>query len=339
MKIRFFAAVICLCALLTGTMLMYMSMNKTDKATPKAVHESSDNDSSRNVFEEKMGQQDPLYDTSPISQAYLTGEEKGLDKEQKAVLEKAKQIISERITQDMTDYEKELMIHDYIVDNCAYDEEEIGVFQSHAENSVDPYGALVEGKAICSGYTTTFQMFMDMLGIECRSVYAKSSRDVDHAWNMVKLGGNWYHVDVTWDDPTPDQGKRPIRHKYFNVTDDYMEKKHVWDRATTEEANSCEESYIAHNLYKISDFSEMTGYMEEALDSGNENVYFDLDESLGADLSEAEDVDDRAVAELISPQLKEIVEDHNNAHKDGYCYFQRIEYDGRIILGCYMRLS
>ena len=60
------------------------------------------------------------------------------------------------------------------------------------------YGAFVNHNAVCQGYALAFKVLMDRAGIPCCYV---SSDAINHAWNMVRLDGNWYHVDVTWDDP------------------------------------------------------------------------------------------------------------------------------------------
>ena len=53
-----------------------------------------------------------------------------------------------------------------------------------------------DGVAVCDGYCKAFQFFMDVLGIECEIQTGQN-----HAWNRVKVGGQWYLVDCTWDDP------------------------------------------------------------------------------------------------------------------------------------------
>ena len=65
----------------------------------------------------------------------------------------------------MNDYEKELAVHDYIVGCASYDETHLNALGIGLPNSDNPYGCLINGKAICSGYSTTFQLFMDMLEI------------------------------------------------------------------------------------------------------------------------------------------------------------------------------
>lgn len=62
------------------------------------------------------------------------------------------------------------------------------------------YGALVEGDAVCQGYALAYKLLLDKCGIDSVLV---TSNEMGHAWNLVKLDGSWYHVDVTWDDPTP----------------------------------------------------------------------------------------------------------------------------------------
>ncbi len=93
-------------------------------------------------------------------------------------------------------------LHDYLVRTCAYD-------SCVAKNNVSvtpsrtAYGTLVKGSAVCQGYALAYKLLLARAGI--RAVYVTSD-DMNHAWNMVNLGGNWYHTDVTWDDPTPDAG-------------------------------------------------------------------------------------------------------------------------------------
>ncbi len=97
-----------------------------------------------------------------------------------------------------SDYERVLAVHDYLVRGCAFDSGE-----SPAQASFTAYGALVLGSAVCQGYSDAFALVMERLGIPCVVV---DSEEMSHAWNMVLVDGAWYHVDVTWDDPSPDGG-------------------------------------------------------------------------------------------------------------------------------------
>ena len=108
--------------------------------------------------------------------------------------------------------------------------------------SFTPYGGLVKCKAICLGFATTFQLLMDLAGVECATVVGSSHNSrSDHAWNMVRLNGEWYCVDVTWDANALEQGVggEVEEWDYFNVTsDDMADSDHQWDYANTPEATA-----------------------------------------------------------------------------------------------------
>lgn len=107
----------------------------------------------------------------------------------------------------MTDLEKVVAAHDWIVLNCQYDPYVAnggpyttagGVTYSEDEKVYTSYGVFADGNAVCQGYALALKVLMDRAGIPCCYV---SSESMNHAWNMVQLDGNWYHVDVTWGDP------------------------------------------------------------------------------------------------------------------------------------------
>ena len=178
------------------------------------------------------------YDTTPISEAYKTGETSSLKQYDKAIYDKAVEVLDMIITDGMTDYEKELAVHDYLTNNVSYDQQYLNVFYGHDADSETPYGALVKNKAICTGYSTSFQMFMDMLDIPCKTVFGKTNNNSDHGWNMVKLEGDWYYVDVTWDDPIPET-ETSAMHKYLNATQKLLEdNRHIWDTTGLPKADS-----------------------------------------------------------------------------------------------------
>ena len=104
--------------------------------------------------------------------------------------------------------------------------------------SYTPYGGLVSHTAVCLGFATSFQLLMDLSGVECITVVGAAYDSTgDHAWNMVRLNGNWYCVDVTWDEGL--NSADPSRWRYFNVTSEFMAKTdHQWDYVNTPEATA-----------------------------------------------------------------------------------------------------
>ena len=184
-----------------------------------------------------------LYDTSAIRAAWETGDEDGLSDKDAAILEQCREVLGELITEDMTDFQKELAVHDWIVEHGSYDQT-VHSNPGHSGRTGyrDPYGILVGGYGNCLGYSTTFQLLMDLCDVECITVVGAAFDSLeDHAWNMVKLDGEWYCVDVTWDDPTMGNGNTNsvVRHRYFNVTSDRMrESDHQWDYLYVPEATA-----------------------------------------------------------------------------------------------------
>ena len=287
--------------------------------------------------EEAPEEQEELYDTTPISQAYLTGDASGLDELQKEIYDRAVKVLDENVTDGMDDYAKELAVHDYIVQNVTYDIDMLSVFETHGEHASDPYGALVDGRCICSGYTTTFKMFMDMLEIPCTCTQAGDADGEDHAWNMVQINGHWYYMDVTWDDPVPDVNGRPEQHKYFNTSKEVMASRHVWDSSSDPVCDSTEDSFVAHNLVKVESPDEIKDILSSAVDNRCMNVYIDIGKRDGWELESPEEVDAYLMPGYVSEELDEICKEFCKSIDDKYgVYWQRMEFDGRIILAGYL---
>ena len=192
--------------------------------------------------------EDDVYNPEAILEAYRNGGD-GADLSYKnsMILQACRYVIYEVVEEGMSDYDKELAIHDWIIGWAEYDK---GVLSNAPDAKPDPdndnpYGLLINKSAICEGYTMTFQLFMDMLGIECIRVDGTSTAygiTEPHAWNMVKLDGEWYCVDVTWNDPVGSRNTNIyVFHKYFNVTSEFLrDNKHSWDEDAAPEATATE---------------------------------------------------------------------------------------------------
>lgn len=119
-----------------------------------------------------------------------------------------------------SDRKKMLAVHEALALKCEYDEAalEPNVPYGFPFNA---YGCLVEEKAVCQGYALAYKYILNKLGVDCVPVV---SEEMNHMWNMVRLGSKWYHVDVTWDDPTPDAIGQ-VYHSYFLKSDAAMSSK------------------------------------------------------------------------------------------------------------------
>lgn len=167
--------------------------------------------------------------------------------EARAKFEAAADIVLAGITPDMTEYEKELYLHDAIAEFAYY---------SEGTNAHNAYGALVEGVTVCEGYAEAFQYLLQRAGIQSFIVIGTGNGG-GHAWNMVRIDGKYYHVDLTWNDKDDYIGR-----SYLNVTDSMILEDHTID-ATTYTLPACTSTdafyYNIDGIYLDSYTVEMVG--------------------------------------------------------------------------------
>lgn len=115
-----------------------------------------------------------------------------------------------KIDPSMSDFEKAVILHDEIALNCTY-------YTDVASNlfGYTSYNALVGGVAICQGYSLAYSYLLSLVGIDSEYVESDS---MNHAWNKICIDGDYYNVDLTWDDPVPEQSGH-VGHDYFLLSD------------------------------------------------------------------------------------------------------------------------
>ena len=152
-------------------------------------------------------------------------------KEEQQELDTALQEVKSKIdTSGMSDEEIVLAYHEYLTSTVAYAYEDYFNGTIAANHGYDMYGALVKHSCVCQGYAETMFYLLREAGLSCAIA---SSENINHAWNIVKIHGKWYHIDATWDDPVWDMPGRSY-HDYFLVSFDTMNKNtlinHTKDR-------------------------------------------------------------------------------------------------------------
>ena len=177
----------------------------------------------------------------------------------KKVYDAAVAVLDRYILNDFSEYERVHAIHDWIVYNTKYDFELLE--NADGASSDDPSfradGVLLNGKAVCDGYTKAFRLMCGIERIRCIRVigqYNDNGSQINHAWNKVRVGGVWYNVDTTMDNfHVMAGGKRKsvLNHGYFLVSDkaikDVVAGRHT-ERATDPiNVNyECKENYPFH---------------------------------------------------------------------------------------------
>lgn len=136
--------------------------------------------------------------------------------------------INTNLNLSMSNLDKIKTFHNHIVNKTKYD-------QDNTFDSYTAYNLLTSGISICGGYSDIMAIYLNTLGIKNYKITSKN-----HIWNLVELDGNWYHLDVTWDDPIASDGKQYLIHNFFMISTEELLKldrlEHNFDRNTYSEA-------------------------------------------------------------------------------------------------------
>jgi len=188
--------------------------------------------------------------------------------EQAAYVEMNAQEIVATIEKDAkTDVEKVRAVNDYIVANTAYTEQT-------KSSPHSAYTVLAEHGGVCQGYALLAHTLLQKLGFETQYIVGYVGKE-GHAWNLVKLDGQWYHLDTTWNDPVPDRSGA-IRYQYFLVDDRTMARDHTWIANDYPKAISTTYSY-----YQDIDFPAQVGNQLFYSSISDDNKLYVLDMTTG----------------------------------------------------------
>ena len=165
----------------------------------------------------------PDFANVELSPEYLFDKNKIKD-HQKAMKARVEKLVRPAVT--MAELEKEQYVHDFICQNVRYDK----LKKSYSHEILGPLG---QGVGVCEGIAKTVKILCDQLGIWCIVVISEANPEKNikyrHAWNIVKIGGTYYHLDATFDNTLSHMG--PMRYDYFNLDDGKVFRDHepvIW---------------------------------------------------------------------------------------------------------------
>ncbi len=162
--------------------------------------------------------------------------------------------ILSQITPEMSDYEIVKHFHDSIIMSCEYKDE--------VQNPNNVYGCLVDQQALCQAYSQAFTFLCHQAGIETFVILGVANEP--HMWNVVKMDGEYYHIDLTWDDPDRTKNPDSIRYDYFGLTDERIRQLRQVDDYTYKvpEANGTKYQYYYYNNLVADSVEEAKAILE-----------------------------------------------------------------------------
>ncbi len=259
------------CALIACIVLGAITLNKVNSvANSMDITNSEDPARENDVV---IATDYTIKSTENISDAYKSGSTDGLSDRDKETLDLAKTVLDKIITEDMTAYEKELAVYEWMTNELQFEAGSLLVIPEGNADSDNPYGVLKFHKAVCVGYATTFRLFMQMMDIECMVVH---NSDCYHSWDLVKLDGEWYHTDIYSDASTGD-------YTHFNLSDSQMGEDQSWNREFFPAASGYKYSYAYQNIEECGDIYSLPALVREMIDSQQSVRSFSFDKEITED--------------------------------------------------------
>ena len=216
-----------------------------------------------------------------------------------AMIQKMNQKVSAVISAmpaGLSELDRELYLFHYIAQNCTYNN--AAVSDSSIWQAFSSYGVLIDGTAVCEGYSRAMQLLSSYAGLQCMLLSGQSS-GVNHMWNVIKIDGSWYHLDTTWGDSDTEV------YNYFNLNDAAIaQSRTIFPSASTltddqidgtvgGEAAKCNltvpvctataANYFRAKAAKVSsslEDSTVTAALTSAVQSKSSSVSFYIDESV-----------------------------------------------------------
>lgn len=224
------------------------------------------------------------YPGTRILSAFLTHAEDSLTGDLLQAAQTARQVIDE--CPFTSDYDTVRYLHDWL---CAH----VNYKAMPEERPTLPrvcgaVGALVDGEANCQGYSDAFRLLAALAGLEVRKQSGVDGNGEMHDWNVVRLNGKWYIVDVTWDDVEDGDG---WHYAYMNAGRDVCD--YTWDevRCVAPVSGATDPSlwYYARENTAFSSLAEMAQAAYAARRDQNQRVFYAMTRQAGLDWEDLSD--------------------------------------------------
>lgn len=201
-----------------------------------------------------------------------------------------------------SDYEKEQKVHDWICRNISYDKDGADLSKlSRVIVSHNILGVFAYHRAQCEGIAKAVKVLLNSVDVRCIVVTGttgKCENKVPHAWNLVNIEGQPYHLDVTWDIGAIVPAMKQISYDYFNLSDKLISQSHKAD-CSLPQCNSLQHNYFTVNKWVFQIQSHVLAYIKRKLNTGQFEFYFRVEGKIKI----SETVDE--ICRVISSVLRE----------------------------------
>lgn len=244
------------------------------------------------------------------------------------------------ITNDLADYDVAKIIYKNIIQLVDYDSLSLEKESKNSDDKPDDlrsiYGVFVNRKAVCAGYAKATQYLMNKYGIECTVVTGTTKKDSNHAWNLIKLEGDYYYLDTTWDDHSntdPEKNANSdVTFNYFCVTTDELMKDHTPDTVLNlPECNSvkCNYYYRSGRILEKYDYQKVSSLVRKEIISGNYTISFKCVDKIVYSKLKKDLFDDKRIFDIIKYA-------NLNTHTRVKSSFSYVNDDEKYIISLYL---
>lgn len=200
--------------------------------------------------------------------------------------EKAEQIVLPLKNKARDEYSALIAIYEFLQSNVRYDKQELKAMSGEKSNnpfSHNAYGALVNGIAVCDGFSATFSLLAEKIGFDSMLVVGESTQSsaafVEHSWNLVKVNNKYYHMDTTWD-AKKYHDMKDFAYSYFAITDDDIANDHDWDINSTPVCSYNDLSYFLRNGLFANSMSQCDSIILSSLRKGYNTIRLRLSSTI-----------------------------------------------------------
>lgn len=186
---------------------------------------------------------------------------KKIEEHKKALDARIKKLV--RQAKDLREKEKELFIHDFICENVRYDK----LKKTYSHEIIGPLG---HGVGVCEGIAKSVKILCDSLGIWCVIAVSEANPEKQikyrHAWNVIKIEGKYYHLDVTFDNSLGRYGY--ARHDYVNLSDGQIYRDHqplIWPMPVCDDS---EHTYYREKKLSFTKYEDIKKRSGQAVKKG-----------------------------------------------------------------------